>query len=153
MGKLYASRSLSSRTFYSSVSSALFSAPASKMAVTNAYHQSNHGKINNELSLKECRLRGLFPDQPQLFNIHFFSAGISQAKNSKLLIVVYFTRQRCSLSFHVTTFALFLSYENRTNCIFHRILITNTSFVIKFNSFPGLTDSLLHEQCETSGGY
>ena len=32
-----------------------------------------------------------------------------------------------SLSFHMTTFALFLSYENPTICSFHRILITEQS--------------------------
>ena len=37
----------------------------------------------------------------------------------------YFTRVRCtqSLSFHMKKFALFLSYENPTNCIFHLILM------------------------------
>ena len=55
----------------------------------------------------------------------FFSAGISQAKNGELLIVVYFARMYLySLSFHMNKFALFLSYENRTNCSFHRIQIT-----------------------------
>ena len=33
-------------------------------------------------------------------------------------------RYSYSLSFHMTTFALFLSYENPTNCSFHRILIS-----------------------------
>ena len=56
----------------------------------------------------------------------FFSAGIPQAKNGKLLIVVYFTLEKYlySLSFHMTTFVLFLLYENQTTCCLYRILIT-----------------------------
>ena len=54
----------------------------------------------------------------------FFSAGISRAKNGELIICCLFHAQEMylySLSFNMTTFALFLSYENRTNCSFHLI--------------------------------
>ena len=59
-----------------------------------------------------------------------------------------------SLSFHMTTFAPFFSYENPTNCILLSYFNnSNKSFVIKFKPFPEPTDILLREQSETSGGY
>ena len=64
----------------------------------------------------------------------FFSAGISQAKNGELLICCLFHALEIylySLSFHLTTFTLLLSYENRTNCSYHRILITELIFCNK----------------------
>ena len=55
-------------------------------------------------------------------SLTFFSVNILQAKNGKLLIVVCFTRLRCTHTyFRMTTFALFLLYENPTNSSFHRI--------------------------------
>ena len=85
----------------------------------------------------------------------FFSAGISQAKNGKLLVVVYFTRYRCTYvpclpHNYICTF-LIVWKSNQflfPSCFSNRII----SFVIKFKPFPELTDILLREQCKTSGG-
>ena len=94
MSRKDAFRSLSSGRFYSSMSSALCSVPASKTAVTNTYHQSNQGKITNDFSLKECRLRGLFPNRTRLFNIlfgrHFASDECNFSRARDVLIFLVF---------------------------------------------------------------
>ena len=85
IAKVDALRSSTSRRFYSLMSSALCSLPASKTPVTNTYHLSIQGKITNEFSWKWW-LGGLFLHRTRLFKILF----------GDFLIVVYFTRLRCT---------------------------------------------------------
>ena len=87
------------------------------------------GKDNQWILLKRMLIKGPVPTP---YTIIFSSADISQAKKGELLIVVnvkfhLLEMYSYSLSFHMTTFALFLSYENPTICSFHRILITEQS--------------------------
>ena len=89
-------------------------------------------------------------------SLTFFSANILQAKNGKLLIVVCFTRLRCT---HTPCLSAWLhlrfSYRKKILSIVVSSYFSNwnTSFVMKFKPFPELTDILLCEQYETSGGY
>ena len=127
MAKLDAFRSSTSRRFESSMSSAICFVPASKAAVTNTYHLPNKGKTTNEFSYKECWLRGLFLFRTRLFNI--FLGDISLFCLFHALEIYSY-----SLSFHMTTFALFFSYENPTNGIFCCFLITEIHHLQKSSS-------------------
>ena len=101
MAKMDAPRSSTSRRFYSSMSSALCSVPASKTAVTNTYHLLNQGKITI------IRLKRMPVPTPHTIVQHSFRL---QAKNGKFLIVFLFhvlEMYSYSLSFHRTTFTLF----------------------------------------------
>ena len=119
MAKMDAFRSSTSRRFYSSMSQALCSVPASKTPVTNIYHLSKSRKDNQWVQLKRMLIKG------RLFNILFgwhFASEESWAHYCCLFheLEMY----SYSLSFHMTTFELSLSCKNPTNCSFHRILIT-----------------------------
>ena len=123
-------RSSTSRRFYSSMSLALFSAPASKTPVTNTYYWSNQGKITNEFSLRKMLIEGPVPT-PCTIVQHSFRLTFRKGRMvsslllsiSRALIPIHVYLY--PLSFHMTTFALFLSYLlNPTNCSFHRILTT-----------------------------
>ena len=81
------------------------------------------GEDNRWIQLKEVDWGACFHTVDDCST--FFWADILQAKNGELVIVVYFTCFRCTHTpFHMTTFTLFLSYENPTNCSFYRILTT-----------------------------
>ena len=111
--------SSTSRKFYFSMSSALCSVPALKVAVMNTHHRTNQGKITKEFSLIECWLRSRYhtvndcstlssPDEYWVYYFCLFHA---------LEMYSY------SLSFHITLFALFSSFKNPNSCSFHRILL------------------------------
>ena len=128
MAKMEAFRSLSSRRFYSSMSSALCSENGCYEHIPLV--KSGEGK--QCIQLKRMLIKGLVPT-PNTIVQHFFSAGISQANNGELLICCLFHALEMylySLSLHTTKFALFLSYKNRTNCGFS-VLNLRFSYHIK----------------------
>ena len=94
-------------------------------------------------SNKECWLRGLFPHRIRFFNI-LFGGHFEEWSAPYCCLFHALEMYSYSLSFHMTTFALFLSYGNP---------IRNASFVMKFKSFPKLANILLREKCESSGVY
>ena len=61
MAKMDAFRSSTSRRFYSSMSQALCSVPASKTPVTNIYHLSKSRKDNQWVQLKRMLIKGPVP--------------------------------------------------------------------------------------------
>ena len=110
------------------------------------------GEDNEWIQLKRMLIKGSVPT-PYETVPHSFRLTFSQ-----LLIVFYFSHtfemNSYSLSFHITTFTLFLSYKNPTNSSFHLILITKIHHLKWCSSlFLELTNTMLREQCETSGWY
>ena len=90
------------------------------------------GKDNQGIQLKkrECRLRDLFPRHTRSFNI-LFEWHFASEEWWDLCCCLFHALEMYlySLSFHMTTFALFSSYENPTNCSFQRILITEIHYL------------------------
>ena len=113
------------------------------------------GKLIKEFSLKECWLRSPSQHQKRSFNIIFGWHVASEEWWARYCCLLHALEMYLfSLSFLMTTFALFLSYENPTSCSFHRILLPEIHNLWWSSiPFPELTDILLREQSETSGGY
>ena len=90
-------RSSTSRRFYSAMSTAFCSVPASKTPFMNTYHWSNHGKIINEFSFKKMLIKGPV-STPYTFFQHSFRLTFRKGRmvSSLLFIVVYFTHLRCT---------------------------------------------------------
>ena len=112
--------------------------------------QVKSGEDNQWIQLKQYRWRGLFPHRTRLFDILFGWHFASEEWWSPYCCLFHALEMYLySLSFHMTAFALFLSYENRTNCSFHRILITELYQVQAFSW--AVRSVLFREQSETSG--
>ena len=92
----------------------------------------------------------MFPHRTRLFNIPSSWHFASEKMVSSLLLFI-------SRAWEVLIFLVILRFSYRIKIL--PIVVPsyfnnkNTSFVIKFKPFPELTDILLLEQCETSGGY
>ena len=100
----------------------------------------------NDFSYKKCWLQGLFPHRTQLFNIPFGWPLTSEEWWAPYCCLFHALEMYSySLSFHMTTFALFLSWENPINCSSIVFNYRNTSFVIKFKPFPALTDNTIQQ--------
>ena len=118
---------------------------------TNTYQWSNQGKMTKNPAKKNADYGACS------HTVHncstFFSADILRAKNGELLNVVYFTRLSCTYTPCLSTFAPFLLYENLPIVFPSYFNYRNTSILINFQLLLELSDILLPEQCEISGGY
>ena len=125
-GQNAAFRSSTSRKFYSSISSAFCSVLASKTPVTNTYVPFvESGEDNPWIQLTRILIKGPVPTPYTIVQHPFLLTFSKRRMVNTLLFVSCAWDYSYSFSFHMTTFALFLSYENPTTCSFYRILITD----------------------------
>ena len=91
-------------------------------------------------------IRGPVPIPYTIFQ-HSFQLTFRKRRMVSSLLLLFHALEMYSysLSFHMTTFALFLSWENPINCSSIVFNYRNTSFVIKFKPFPALTDNTIQQ--------
>ena len=82
------------------------------------------GEDNQWIQLKIMLIKAPVPAPYTIFQHSIRLALRKWVSQAYCFLFQALERYSYSLSFHMTTFALFLSYENPTNCSFHRILIS-----------------------------